>query len=128
MTAHHKINLQRRAVARGPLSVLVQWCAYHAMQPLAGHRLDATLWVLCHGAVRRGLAALADTGALRYFDIRDAGDLGDAPVELYVVSDGEPPFGRCQVDPMPTVRWILAGGARGQGWKQPSEISADDLG
>lgn len=97
------------------------------MAPYAGQRVTADLMAACRMAVERALARLADTGALTYFGIRNSAELGRAPVSLYLVSDGAPPFGRVDLASEALVSWIFSGGARGQGWRDTSAITTADL-
>lgn len=122
-----RLRRRRRDVARGPLEMVLHWTTTHALTDLAGQRVDATLWALAHGRVRRALADLADSGAFRYFEITSALELGDPPVALSMVDDGYPPWGRCVLEVDPVIRWIFAGGARGAGWRASTALTANDL-
>lgn len=97
------------------------------MAPYAGQRVSGDMMRTCTLAVELAIARIADRGALAYFEIRDAAELGNAPVSLYVVSDGAPPFGRIDLAPEALVAWIFAGGARGQGWLDPRAVAAEDM-
>jgi hypothetical protein len=126
-TIRRKLARGRRDLARGPLDQLVRFCAVHAMTPYAGRDLTADLMATCTRAVERELAEIADRGAFRYFGIADARALGVPPVELYVFDDGAPPYGKVAIDAVPVVAWVLAGGARGQGWRSADQLVSDDL-
>jgi hypothetical protein len=126
-TIRRKMARGRRDMARRPLDHLVRFCAVHAMAQYAGRDLTADLMATCSRAVERELAAIADRGAFRYFGIVDARALGVPPVELYVVDDGKPPYGKVAIDAAQVVAWVLAGGARGQGWRGAGQLTADDL-
>lgn len=119
-----QISRRRRDRARGPLIDLLRACAGHAMAPLAGQEISLELLQLAERGISAGLAALADAGALDYFGIRDAAELGEPPVTLRLLSDE----GHATVVVEPLVTWIFAGGARGVGWRSPARLTLADLG
>lgn len=126
-TINHKLARQRRDAARRPLIALLRSCAAHAMLPLAGREITPDTLLAAESAVRRGLRALADAGALAYFGIHDGAELGTPPVTVFVFDDGRPPYGKVDVEVEPLVAWVFTGGAAGRGWRAPGRLGMADL-
>lgn len=121
-----RLERQRRDAARRPLINLLRHCASRAIRPLAGLDMTPELERAAHELAVRGFAELADTGALSYFGIRDADDVGDAPVRLRVVVDEERGAAYVDLDLEALVPWVLGGGSR-RGWMRPDQLTAADL-
>lgn len=122
-----KIERDQRAAERRRLAVLLQWLAAHAIVRWRGWPVTTELMAEGERAVSQLLADVSDDGHLRHFGIRDAADLGDAPVALYLTDDPRYPYGTTALELLPLVDWIARGGARGVGWKEPAELTLDDL-
>lgn len=120
-------RLERRArrIARGPLTRLLQWVAVHALAPYASGRAEPWMARAAEDSALEILGRLADRGALLYFGIRDATDLGSPPVSF--VALGLYPDAVVTLHVQPVARWIFAGGARGQGWEPARAVTAAAL-
>lgn len=121
-----RLRRQRRDAARRPLIDLLRYCVGHAIRPLAGQVMTPELERTAQELAASGIADLADRGALAYFGIRDAADVGDAPVQLRVVVDEERGAAYVDLDLEALVPWVLAGGSRRR-WMRPDELTAADL-
>lgn len=122
-----KIERDHRGAERRRLAVLLQWLAAHAINRWRGRPVTPELMAEEERAVSQLLADVADDGRLRHFQIRNAADLGDAPVTLYLTDDPRYRYGTTALELLPLVDWIACGGARGHGWRDPAELTLDDL-
>jgi hypothetical protein len=121
------LERQKRDLARRPLIALLRYCVGHALGPLYGLPLDPDLMMEATEIASRGIRELADLGAFTYFGIHDGIELGNAPVKLFVFDDGEPPYGKVDVEVEPLVAWIFSGGAAARGWRSPGALTLGDL-
>lgn len=122
-----RLERQQRRGERARLGILLQWLAAHAIVHQRGQPVTAELVTAGERAVGQLLADVAEDGHLLHFGIRDAADLGDAPVALYLTDDPRYPYGTTALELLLVVDWIMGGGARGRGWKAPGELAVDDL-
>jgi len=118
-----RLRRQRRRVARGPLYDLLQAAFLHATRPLVGAPFGAEVLDRVRSAVAAEVRRLAELGALSYFGIASAFDLG--PPEIVIVPIGDE--GGVSLDADPLIEQILAGGRRGAGWLHPGRLTVDDL-
>lgn len=118
-----RLRRQQRETARGPLRALLHAAFRHAMAPLAGLDADHAGLARAEAAMRLELEALAERGAFRYFGIRDALDLGRLEIAFRLVTED----GGFMLEADPLIAQIFAGGRRGEGWRRPEELIADDL-
>ncbi len=127
MTAAEPLARDRRLDERRRLGVLLQWLAAHAIVRWRGRPVTSELMATQERAVAQLLADVADDGHLVHFGIRDSADVGDAPIALYLTDDARHPYGTTALELLPLVDWIMQGGARGAGWKDPRDLTVADL-
>ncbi|HSD86085.1 MAG TPA: hypothetical protein VLB44_01175 [Kofleriaceae bacterium] len=125
--AQARLARDRRRDERKRLAVLLQWLAAHAIVRWRGRRVTPELMAESELAVAQLLADVADDGHLLYFGIRDAADLGEAPIALYLTDDSRYPYGTTALELLPLADHIMRGGDRGQGWRSPGELTLEDL-
>ncbi len=125
--AAQKIAREQRRGERRRLGVLLQWIAAHVVAQRTGERVSEELLAEREAALAALLGEIATAGHLLFFGIRDAGDLGEPPVQLYPVLDPRWPIGTLALDLPPLVEWITGGAMRGAGWRRAAELTADDL-
>lgn len=122
-----RVVRQHRRLERRRLAVLLQWLAAHAIVRWRGQPVTREVMEESERSVAQLLADVADDGHLQYFEVRDAINLGEAPVALYLTDDPSHPYGTTALELSPLVDWIARGGARGVGWRAPDELTVDDL-
>ena len=121
-----RLELARREVARPPLTRLVQWVCVHSLGPLSYVPPTRDFVRMICADIGRRLRDLADDGVFLFFGIRDAAEMGNAPVSLRAVRYDH---GRVTVtvNEAPLVAWIIGGGAGLRGWRAPSSLTLDAL-
>lgn len=117
-----RLRRRQRAIARVALWELIHAAFRHAMAPIAGLDADHAGLARAESAMRAVLGDLADRGALRYFGIRDAFELGRYAIMFRLVTRE----GDFQLEADPLIAHIFGGG-RGRGWLRPDELTVDSL-
>lgn len=125
--AGRRYEMALRIAVRRRLGILLQWLTAHAIVRWRGTEVTAELMVVEERAVLQLLEDVSDDGGFSYFGIADAADLGPAPVSLYLTDDPRYRHGTTALDLPPLLDWIMRGGARGAGWRDPKDLTVDDL-
>jgi len=118
-----RLRRRARAIARPALYHLLQSAFVHAAAPYAGSAATAAGVEVIRRAVADAILEIADLGALLYFGIRDSLDLGEVPIVFRFVTEA----GHFVFEADPAIDLILAGGARGDGWSSPADLTLADL-
>jgi hypothetical protein len=118
-----RIARTRRQLSRAPLRQLLEHAAYHAIEPLENLEFTDLTVRRAHEFIQAAFEKLADAGALVFFGLRDAAELGYLPVTLVQVDE----HGSLRVDVREAVEVVIAGAARREGWKSPKHMTIEDL-
>jgi hypothetical protein len=121
-----RLRKRARKIARPRLHYFLHWLTWHALTDAGAYGrplFDTRTMELATTAIRQYLDRVADRGAFLYFGIRDRRDLGSVPIELRQVT----PDGGVALEVEPITDAILGGGRYGAGWREPGELSIEDL-